>query len=153
MLAQSVYGEIHGTVRDASGEPFGGAVVTAISEEKETQFHTKTDARGHYEFPQLQPDTYDVRVEVGGRKSSLTDISVSADDDSLADLKLPAAGKSATAQGGSTLRTRTDNALTLDRNAIANLPNYDQNSTRFGFLAPGTQIRGTSTISFGISNT
>ena len=118
-LAQSVYGGIHGTVRDSSGEPLGGAEVTATSVEKGTQIHTKTDARGNYQFPQLQPDTYDVRLEASGRKFSVTDISVSADDESLADLTLPAAGQSGTVQGASTLRTRADNSITLDRNAIA----------------------------------
>jgi hypothetical protein len=147
VLAQSVYGRIHGTVRDASGEPFSGAIVTATSEEKGAKFQSRTDARGHYEFPQLQPDTYDVRLEAEGRRFAVTDVSVSPDDESLVDLTLPARGQSGTSAGGSTLHTRADNSITLDRNAIANLPNYDQNSTRFGFLAPGTQLRGTSTIS------
>jgi hypothetical protein len=145
--AQSVYGEIHGTVRDASGEPLGGAAVTATSEEKGTKFHTRTDPLGHYEFPQLLPDTYDVGVQAQDRKVSTTDISVSADAESLVDLTLPASGQTRNVVGGSSLSTRTDNSITLDRNAIANLPNYDQNSTRFGFLAPGTQLRGTNTVS------
>lgn len=147
VVAQSVYGKIQGTVRDDSGEPLGGAVLTATSEEKGTQFHTRSDQRGHYEFPQLLPDTYDVRVQAGDRKLSALDISVSADGESLADLTLPARGRSGTVTGASTLTMRTDNSITLDRNAVTNLPNYDRNSTRFGFLAPGTQLRGTSTIS------
>lgn len=145
--AQSVYGGIHGTVRDATGEPFSGAVVTATSEEKGSEVHARTDQRGHYEFQQLQPDTYDVRLEAAGRKLTVIDISVSADDESLVDLTLPAQGQGGTVKGGSTLRTRADVAITLDRNALANLPNYDQNSTRFGFLAPGTQLRGTNALS------
>lgn len=146
-FGQSVYGKIQGTVRDASGEPLDAAALTAISEEKGTQFHTRTDHRGHYEFPELMPDTYDIRAEAEDRKVSGTDISVSADSEALVDLNLPAVGQSRNVVGGSTLSTRTDNSITLDRTAIANLPNYDQNSTRFGFLAPGTQLRGTSTIS------
>ena len=145
--AQSVYGKIQGTVRDNRGEPFEGATLTATSEEKGTQFHTRTDDHGHYEFPQLLPDTYDVKVQAEDRKLSATDISVSADAESLVDLTLPVSGQTRDVVGGSTLSTRTDNSITLDRSAIANLPNYDQNSTRFGFLAPGTQLRGTSTIS------
>lgn len=147
VFAQSVYGRIHGTVRDASGEPFGGAVVIATSEEKGATLSAKTDERGHYEFPQLAPDTYDVKLEANGRKIAVTDVSVSADDESLVDLRLPAQGQSGGPAGGSTLHTRADNALTLDRTAITNLPNYDQNSTRYGFLAPGTQLRGTGAIS------
>ena len=147
LSAQSVYGKIQGTIRDATGEPLNGAALTAISEEKGIQFHTRTDQRGHYEFPELPPDTYDVRAQGQDRKALASDVSVSADAESMVDLMLPAAGQSRTVVGGSTLSTRTDNSITLDRNAITNLPNYDQNSTRFGFLAPGTQLRGTSTIS------
>jgi hypothetical protein len=143
-LAQSVYGRINGTVRDSRGEPVVGATLISTSEEKGTQLRAKTDARGHYEFPQLQPDTYDVRLEPSGVG---TDTSVSADEESLVDLKLPAQGQAGPAPSASTLRTRADVSVALDRNALANLPNFDQNSTRFGFLAPGTHLRGGDALS------
>jgi hypothetical protein len=145
--AQSLYGGIRGTVRDSTGEPVPGASVTAIAEEKGVQLRVKTDAQGRYSFPQLQPDSYDVRANAAGGSLTVTDNVVSADDESIVDLKLPAPGQTGLIQSTGTLRTRADVAITLDRNALVNLPNYDQNATRFGFLAPGTQLRGTSAIS------
>lgn len=145
--AQSVYGGIRGIVRDATGEPFSGATVTATSEEKGVQLRVKTDPQGHYTFSELLPDSYDVRVNAAGQNLTVSDISVSADDEAQVDLKLPAKGQPAAVQTANTLKTRADVAITLDRNALSNLPNYDQNSTRFGFLAPGTQLRGTNAVS------
>jgi carboxypeptidase family protein len=145
--AQSLYGGIRGTVRDSTGEPVSGASVTATSEEKGTQLRAKTDDHGRYAFSEVQPDSYDVRAEAAGRTFIASDISVSADDESQVDLKLPSQGQSGLTQGASTLKTRADVAITLDRNALVNLPNYDQNSTRYGFLAPGTQLRGTNAVS------
>ena len=147
LVAQSVYGKIQGTVRDASGEPRQAVALTAVSEEKGIEFHTRTDQRGHYQFSQLLPDTYDIRAQAQELKVVAIDISVSADRESLVDLTLPTAGQGKTVVGGSMLSTRNDNSITLDRNAISNLPNFDQNSTRFGFLAPGTQLRGANAIS------
>jgi Carboxypeptidase regulatory-like domain/TonB dependent receptor len=144
---QSLYGGISGSVRDSTGEPFAKATITATSEAKGIQLRTKTDAQGHYSFHQVQPDTYDVRLDAMGRTVTYQDIAVSADEESTVDLKLPAQGQVSQMQAASTLKTRADVSITLDRNAIVNLPNFDQNSTRFGYLAPSTQLRGTGAIS------
>src|ERR1700722_4517336 len=144
---QSLYGGISGTVRDSTGEPFAKATITATSEAKGIQLRTKTDAQGHYSFHQVQPDTYDVQLSAMGSTVTYQDVAVSADEDSTVDLKLPAQGQTNRVQYASTLKTRADVSITLDRNAIVNLPNYDQNSTRFGYLAPSTQLRGTGSVS------
>jgi hypothetical protein len=144
---QSLYGGISGSVRDSTGEPFAKATVTATSEEKGIQLRTKTDAQGHYSFQQVHPDTYDVQLSAMGSTVTYQDVAVSADEESTVDLKLPVQGQANRVQNASTLKTRADVSITLDRNAIVNLPNYDQNSTRFGYLAPSTQLRGTGSVS------
>jgi hypothetical protein len=143
---QSLYGGIRGVVRDASGEPFAGALVTASSEAKGVQLRIKTDLQGHYSFLQLQPDTYDVRVSALGREVT-GDILVSASEESVVDLKLPGQGQSDLVKSASAVKVRADVSVVLDSNELVKLPNYDQNSTRFGFLAPGTQLRGSNALS------
>ena len=144
--AQSTYGGIHGTVRDASGEPVAGATVTVTSSEKGTQLKLKTNQQGRYEFPRLLPEDYDLTAEADGRKTTTLDISVVADDEALVNPILPRGAELATitgTTGGSTLKTRTDVSITLDRTAIQSLPNFTQNATAFPLLAPGTQMRDT----------
>src|SRR5690349_17389676 len=109
MLAQSVYGGVRGTVRDASGEPVEGATVTLTSVEKKTQLQERTNPQGHYEFPRLLPETYDLTVAATERKTIIRDISVVADDEALVDPVLPKGGQGAEVTGrpgGSTLKTR-----------------------------------------------
>ena len=142
--AQSVYGGIHGTVRDSSGEPVSDAAVTATSVEKGSQRQVKTDQQGHYEFPRLLPETYDVTVVAADGKVIVRDISVVADDQALVDSVLPKPGQVAEVTepaGGSTLKTRSDISIAHDQNAIQGLTNFDRNFTRFGLLAPGAQLR------------
>ena len=81
--AQSTYGAIHGIVREGSGEPVAGATVIVTSVEKGTQFRQKTNNAGHYEFPQLLPESYDLAAEAAGRKTITQDISVVADGEAL----------------------------------------------------------------------
>ena len=143
VMGQSVYGGIQGTVRDSLGEPVPGVTVIALSVEKGGQRQVKTDSQGHYDFPGLQPETYDLTVTAAGGKVTVRDISVVADDEALVDAVLPKPGQVAEVSGttGSTLKTRSDISLTLDQNAVQNLPNFDRNFTRFGLLAPGSQLR------------
>jgi hypothetical protein len=143
-LAQSVYGGIRGTVRDASGEPVSDAIVTVTSVEKKTQLEGKTNPQGHYEFPRMLPETYDLNVMSADKKVVIRDISVVADDEALVDPILPKGGQITAVTGpagGSTLKTRSDVSITLDREAIQNLPNFDRNLSRYGLLAPGAQLR------------
>jgi hypothetical protein len=141
--AQSTYGAIHGIVREGSGEPVAGATVIVTSVEKGTQFRQKTNNAGHYEFPQLLPESYDLAAEAAGRKTITQDISVVADGEALVNPVLPRRGQPAAvtgAAGGSTLNTRADVSITLDRTAIQSLPNFRQNADLFHLLAPGAQL-------------
>ena len=142
--AQSTYGGVQGTVRDASGEPVAGAIVTVTSEEKGKQLTVKTNRYGHYEFPSLLPDEYDLTAEANGRKTTTLDISVVADDEALVNPVLPRRGQLAAVSGtpgGSTLKTRADVSITLDRTAIQSLPNFTQNAALFPLLAPSANLR------------
>jgi hypothetical protein len=125
-----------------------GATVTVISVEKGTQLKLKTNQYGHFEFPKLLPESYDLVAEAAGRKITTLDISVVADDEALVNPVLPRLGQLQTIDaGGSTLKTRADVSITLDRTAIQSLPNFTQNASAFPLLVssaqlvPGAQIR------------
>jgi Carboxypeptidase regulatory-like domain len=57
---------IVGQVSDASNAAVPGAVVTAISRETSALRRVTTDETGRFNFPQLKPGTYSVRVEAQG---------------------------------------------------------------------------------------
>jgi hypothetical protein len=57
---------IVGQVRDASGAAVPEAMVTVLNKETGLKRTAKTDESGRFNFPQLKPGTYSVKVEVQG---------------------------------------------------------------------------------------
>src|SRR6202162_5739680 len=57
---------IVGQVTDATNAAIPGATVTIKNRETSLQRTAKTDDEGRFNFPQLKPGTYSVRVEAGG---------------------------------------------------------------------------------------
>ena len=57
---------IVGQVTDATSAAIPGATVTITNRETALRRSAKTDDEGRFNFPQLKPDTYSVRVEAGG---------------------------------------------------------------------------------------
>lgn len=66
LSAQVLYGTLVGNVTDPSQGAVNGAAVTLSSQETGIQRDTKTDERGGYEFSNIQPGTYSVRITAPG---------------------------------------------------------------------------------------
>jgi hypothetical protein len=64
---------IVGQVSDASGAAVPGATVTVTNGETSLKRSAKTDDAGRFNFPQLKPGTYSVRVEAPGFESQQND--------------------------------------------------------------------------------
>src|ERR1700726_1976922 len=71
--AQFEYGEILGTVRDASGGVVTGAKVTLRNLETNVERAETTNAQGAYSFPGLQAGLYAVQTEQAGFRMAKTD--------------------------------------------------------------------------------
>ena len=71
-FGQVTTGTILGTVRDSSGALVPGATVTITDTGKGTVSTYTTDANGDYNAPFLIPGTYDVAVEKGGFKRTVS---------------------------------------------------------------------------------
>ena len=69
VLAQSTTGRILGTVTDPSGAAVAGATVVVTDVQRGTSRTVTTDQSGSYAVPDLQPGTYEIRVEVKGFKT------------------------------------------------------------------------------------
>src|ERR1700687_5230899 len=69
VLAQSTTGRTLGAVTDPSGAAVAGATVVVTDVQRGTSRTVTTDQSGSYAVPDLQPGTYEIRVEVKGFKT------------------------------------------------------------------------------------
>src|SRR5512133_2431565 len=76
---QVLYGSIVGVAVDASGAAVPNAAVTVTNKGTGQTFKGVTDDAGRYTIPDLQPGSYDVKVQAPGfRVYSRTGINVTA---------------------------------------------------------------------------
>src|SRR5713226_8309471 len=79
LLAEAAFSQgettsaIAGQVSDASGAAVPGATVTATNKETGLRRSASTDDSGRFNFPQLKPGTYSVKVEAEGFESQQND--------------------------------------------------------------------------------
>ncbi|PYV14494.1 MAG: hypothetical protein DMG07_11885, partial [Acidobacteria bacterium] len=91
--AQSTFGEIRGTVTDATGGVIAGASVTATNKATGEARTAVTDEVGNYSLVNLPAGTYDVAVENAGfRKAVARNVAVRAREIARADCKLEVGG-------------------------------------------------------------
>src|SRR5579872_1076689 len=119
---------IVGTVADPSGAAIAGATVTIFRTENGSKRSALTDNAGRFNFPQLQPGSYSVRVEAEGFEAQIN-ASVFSDLGQKQTvnfiLKLATAKGEVTVTGEAPL-VNPDNpntATTLNARALENLPN------------------------------
>src|SRR5262245_30095660 len=70
--AQSIFGEIRGTVTDTSGGVVAGATVTATNKATGEVRSVITDEVGNYSLVNLPAGTYDVAVENSGFRKAVS---------------------------------------------------------------------------------
>jgi hypothetical protein len=136
---------IVGTVVDPSGAAIAGATVTILRTETGSKRNALTDDAGRFNFPQLQPGSYSVRVEVEGfepqiNASVFSDLGQKRTVNFM--LKLAAEKGEITVTGEAPL-VNPDNAntaTTLNTRALENLPNPGGDMTYPLQFAPGALI-------------
>ncbi|PYT31186.1 MAG: hypothetical protein DMG57_06170 [Acidobacteria bacterium] len=87
--AQVLYGSLLGNVTDPNGAVVPSASVTATNQSTGAANTTSTNASGEYNFVNLQPGTYAIKVGVSGFKTfERRNLSVEANNTSRADVAL-----------------------------------------------------------------
>lgn len=81
VTAQTTSGSLAGMVKDAQGASLPAAKIQVTSTSRSETRTVQTDEDGRFVFPQLQPDTYTLRVEANGFKSyELSGVVLNAND-------------------------------------------------------------------------
>jgi hypothetical protein len=119
---------IIGQVSDASGAAVPGATVTVINGETGLKRRAKTDDSGRFNFPQLKPGTYLVKVEAEGFEPLQNDaVSAGLGQKQTVDFRLKIAQSNQTVEiSGEAPILNPENAntsTTLDAHALEDLPN------------------------------
>lgn len=141
--AQLAYGGLVGVVKDASGGALPGATVTIIETGTNLTRETVTDDQGQYNFVNVQPGRYDVRVTMESfREVVHTGVPVTVGQISRVDvtMELGALSETVTVQSEAAL-LQTDKAdvrTELTSDEITNLPlNQFRNYQALSVLVPG----------------
>ena len=136
---------IVGEVRDASRAVVAGATVTITNHETGLKRSAETDDAGRFNFPQLKPGTYSVRVEAPGFDPGQNDNVVSGlGQKQTVDLTLRVARSNETVEVNSeALLINPENAntsTTLNTSALEDLPNPGGDLTYPLQFSPGALI-------------
>ncbi len=153
LRAQSVYGEIRGTVTDPSGAVISGAAVTLTNNGTGEARKVQTDSAGNYAAVNLEAGAYEVAIENSGfRKAVTKDVVLRAREVARVDARLEIAAAAAEVVVTTSRQViQTDLATVVDSKSNQDLMNAAVNfraggsNTIFPVIstAPGVQTNST----------
>jgi outer membrane receptor protein involved in Fe transport len=141
--AQTVTGEIRGTVRDSSGAVLPGVTVTVTNTQTGLARTDTTSDTGTYVFPSLPIGGYTVSAELQGfRKTEKTGFQLVADGRITADFSLSIGALTETvvveaSRGDVVNRTSGEVARLVDGETVRSLPLSGRNYLELATLIPG----------------
>ncbi len=151
VFGQAVYGNIVGTVTDASGSAVPNAKVTITDLGRGVSSTITTNESGVFTQRFLIVGRYQVRVEAPGFKTSQQEIGVSVDQEASLDIKLQIGDVTQVVEVSAEtplLKTeRTDVAVTLSEKTVTSLPILNRRFSSFELLTPGVQATTSQTAS------
>lgn len=141
--AQRVTGAIQGKIT-RSGEPAGGAKVTATNLSNGSVVEVTADASGHYIVQGLTAGQYLIAISAGGQESTdYVDLGTGQNLDSNFDVAAEAAsrGSERIEVSGKRFENRTTEVATsVSQEQIQNLPQNSRNFLNFAQLAPNVRL-------------
>lgn len=143
-FGQAVSSTMLGTITDQTGAVVPNAKVTITEEKTGVGQTTQTNASGNYEFPNIAPGIYTVKVEESGFQTAESkNIEVVVNSSVRANLALALGSTTqqvvVQAQGAQLQTDRADVTANLDAQQVQDLPNVgeNQNFQSLESLAPG----------------
>src|ERR1700686_4910439 len=119
---------IVGQVSDASGAAVPSATVTVTNKETGLRRNASTDDSGRFNFPQLKPGTYSIKVQAAGFEPQQNDaVSAALGQKQTVDFRLKVAQSNQTVEISSEVPIlnpeNANTSTTLNARAMENLPN------------------------------
>jgi len=140
-------GSIQGIVIDQTGAGVPKAAVTLVNNATQVAASTATDASGNYRFVSLAPGSYKLTAEAPGFSKSAATVRLLTEQNLSVPLtlKVGAATEAVTVTAETPVVDTADsrNELTLENNAVAQLPVPGRNLVTLTTLAPGVSGLGT----------
>src|ERR1022692_3133930 len=159
LLAQGDRGVITGTVTDPGGAVVPGAQITATQGSTNASYKVKTSTTGDYTVPGLPVGTYQLKVEVPGFKSHVTDrIMVGPGEEIRVDVKLDIGTSQQTVEVSAAAQVvQTENArvaTTVSSALVDALPLIVNGNSRSPFDLAGytAEVNGAGTFRIGGGN-
>jgi Carboxypeptidase regulatory-like domain len=144
--AQTLVGQISGTVSDTSRAVLPGVTVSVTNNETQAVRVTQTDVAGAWIVTNLPPGGYTVTAELPGfKKAVLSGFLLSADGRLRADITLDVGGLAETVEvvsvrGDTVNRTSGEIARTIDGNQVRDLALNGRNYVQLASLVPGAAL-------------
>jgi hypothetical protein len=143
--AQFDTGTVNGSVTDSSGAAVAGATVQLVNLEMKTTLTRTVNAKGEYEFPDVQPGRYTVEVAAPGFAKSVTkpfDLTVSGRQ--RIDVPLSPGGATdsvtVTLDNSGLQKESGDQSITIESQEMVDLPLNGREYTDLALLTPGVQV-------------
>src|SRR5271165_2465730 len=151
-LAQAVFGNIVGTVTDASGAAVPKAKVTITDTNKGVSVTATTNESGFYTQGHLIAGAYEVRIEANGFQTFVQqNVAVTVDSTSEVSprLNIGAVGETISVSSEAPLlkTEKADVSDILTTKTVQELPVLGRDMSRLYFLVPGVQATGTTAAS------
>jgi hypothetical protein len=146
VAAQTLVGQISGTVADSSKGVLPGVTVTIINDQTQVSRTATTDDRGAYTVTNLPPGTYTVSAELQGfRKAARTGLNLAADGRLTADFALSVGDVTesvevAAVAGETVNRTSGEIARVIDSKQVQSLALNVRNYMQLATLIPGSVL-------------
>jgi hypothetical protein len=142
-FGQAVFGNIVGTVSDASGAAVQNAAVDISDLDRGSTYKTTANESGNYEQTHLLAGLYRVRVTAQGFSAFETTAVVQIDSSTRVDAQLGVQGQSTkvtvTAETPLLKVDRADVSTTITTDELGSFPILNRNVTQMLLITPGTQ--------------
>jgi outer membrane receptor protein involved in Fe transport len=131
-LAQTETGTVLGTVTDPQGAVVSGSTVTLTNVNTGQTRSTTSNDNGLYTFTNLQPGTYDLKVEAANFQATTKRVGVSVGGRNTVDVPLAVSGTTTTVEvvgeGGVVVDTRSQElSQVVGSKQISELPTFNRN--------------------------
>jgi hypothetical protein len=133
---------LKGTVTDPNGAAIPGTTITVTNVDKGTTKSVKTGSDGTYRVPLLQPGLYEIQAEaVGFDKTVAKDVQLTVGQNMIYDISLRVGAITnvidVTAEAPLIQVEQSQQANTINRAQVENLPNIGRSFTQNVFTLPG----------------